>query len=277
MNAPQKPTSAFRRSVKRCPLLYGVLSGLRDHAFTLRGFFGYYLGRRRSIALVYSSMRTGSTLFKSLIGEADDVSLMDEFNFLPYLGRNKYLFYGLVSSLARERVILLKKPYNNNPDHLKKYGCSPLSEAKKIILYRDPYDTLCSLRNLQIRRNRRRFDDTELVEYWCDCYENLLENTRDEDVLVVRYEDITEHPVELTAEIFPFIGSSRKEGVESYGAYEWVGGRDDISDQIKSLKVAKAKVNSREENPGLFDMVKQSSRVKRILQHLDAARFQVPG
>lgn|GEM_PF-1074642 len=277
MNAQRKPDSGFRRVIKRIPFLYSLLSALKNVVFTVKGFFGYHYGQRRRIALVYSSMRTGSTLFKSLIGEADDVSLIDEFNFLPYLGRNRYLFYGLVSSLAREPVVLLKKPYNNNPEHLKKYGCSPLAEAKKIILYRDPYDTLCSLRNLQIRRDRRRFDDVELVEYWCDCYEYLLRNTLDEEVLVVRYEDITEHPVELTAEIFPFIGSSRKEGVESYGAYEWVGGRDDISDQIKSLKVAKAKVNSREENPDLFDMVNQSTRVERILQHLDSARFQASG
>lgn len=252
------------------PLLIRYLSQVKNAYYSIVGVFRYYFLPRRQIVFVLSSMRAGSTLFKSLIGEAEDVSLLDEFNFLTYEPKDKYLFYGLVCSLADEKIILLKKPYNNNRDKLGNYGRAIYPDTKKIVLYRDPYATLCSLKALQQKRYNRSFTENEGLAYWCDTYEGILRNTRDDDVQFVSYEELTTKPVAITAAIFSFIGSSHKEGVSNYSPYGWVAGRDDISDNLKTLTVRKHTMYSPDDDPELYQLLENTPRVATILAELRA-------
>ncbi len=244
-------------------------------AYTALGFFQYHLGRRKRIVVVLSSMRSGSTLLKSLLGQAPDISLLDEFHFIPYARRNKYFFYHLVSRLSDKPIVVLKKPYNNVPEHLELYGKTPLEDALTIVLYRGPYETLLSLKALQARKGYGVFDDERCVKYWCDTYRAILENVAiGPRTLFVRYEDLTTHPRERTEQIFRFLGSSQEAGIGGYGAYDWRSGLDDDSDKIRSGSVQRAEPADPAKDPGLYAEIQQSAEVARLLDRLSRAAAQ---
>lgn len=176
--------------------------------YTALGFLKYHRAPRARVVLVLSSMRSGSTLLKSLMGQGGDVSLLDEFHFIPYANHNKYFFYFLVSRLSDKPIIVLKKPFNNVAAHLPLYGKTPLSRVLNIVLYRHPYETLISLKALQRSKHYGEFSDEQCVDYWADTYEAIFSNVdTNRDILFVRYEYLTEQTEYVTGRIFEFIGS----------------------------------------------------------------------
>jgi len=60
---------------------------------TVMGTVFFYIFPRKTIVLIVSSMRAGSTLLKALLAEAPDVSNLPEFNFNAYAKYNKFRFY----------------------------------------------------------------------------------------------------------------------------------------------------------------------------------------
>ncbi len=237
--------------------------------YTTLGFTAYHALPRKKIVVVLSSMRSGSTLLKTLLGQADDISLMDEFHFVPYARSNRYFFYYLVFRQSNKPIIVLKKPYNNVAEQLPDYGVVPAEDALFLILFRGPYETLLSLKTLQKRKGYRVFSDQECVDYWCDTYEAIFDNVAlSERSLMVSYEDLTGNPECETKEMFSFIGSRSQAGVEGYGEYEWKHGRDDDSDKIKSRKVHRAVPAGPEVDPTLYQAIQDSKRVSAIYGRL---------
>ncbi|HEX7972165.1 MAG TPA: sulfotransferase domain-containing protein, partial [Thiobacillus sp.] len=220
-----------------------VLAPAKLAIYTVLGFLKYHLKPRIRVVLVLSSMRSGSTLLKSLMAQGEDVSLLDEFHFIPYANHNQYFFYYLVSRLSDKPIIVLKKPFNNVAAHLPLYGKTPLSGVRNIVLYRHPYETLLSLKALQRRKQYGAFSDEQCVAYWGDTYEAVFNNVdTNRDTLFVRYEHLTGQTEYVTRQIFEFIGSAHAEGARGYGDYVWKAGLDDDSDKIRSRTVHEAEV-----------------------------------
>lgn len=237
--------------------------------YTLLGWMTFGSAKKRTCVLVLSSMRTGSTLLKSMLGQAADVSLLDEFNFITYARHNRYFFHWLVSRLSGRRIVVLKKPFNNVPQDKSLYGLMPLQGVLRIVLFRNPYETLLSLKAMQCKYGYRVFGDQECVDYWCDTYEAIFANTdTSRDTLGVCYEELTRQPAEVTRRIFRFIGSTHKSGVERYGAHDWKKGRDDDSDKIRSGAVHEALTADPQADPGLHAAIQASVRISLLQKRL---------
>lgn len=247
-----------------------LLACSRLAIYTALGFFNYHFLPKARVILVLSSMRSGSTLLKSLMGQGEDVSQLDEFHYIPYANHNKYFFYYLVSHLSDKPIIVLKKPFNNVAVHLPLYGKTPLSNTLKIVLYRHPYETLISLKALQRRKHYGEFSDEQCVSYWADTYAAIFDNVdTDRDTLFVRYESLTEHTEYVTERIFKFIGSTHAGGAKGYGDFAWKSGQDDDSEKIRSRTIHKAAAADPNEDPGLYAALKNEPRISELLERLD--------
>lgn len=250
--------------------LNAVASRVKWLAYTVLGWLARGRARRRTHVLVLSSMRSGSTLLKSMLGQAPDVSLLDEFNFITYANHNRYFFGWLVSRLSDRRIVVLKKPFNNVAGDKPLYGRVPLPGVLRIVLWRGPYETLLSLKAMQRKYGYRVFGDAECVDYWCDTYEAIFANTDTaRDTLAVRYEDLTRRPAEVTRAIFAFIGSAHDAGVERYEAHDWKKGRDDDSDKIRSGAVQEARAADPAADPGLHAAIAADPRVAGLIARLE--------
>jgi hypothetical protein len=240
-------------------------------AYTLLGWLTFGRSQGRTCVLVLSSMRSGSTLLKSMLGQAADVSLLDEFNFITYAKHNRYFFHWLVTRLSDRRIVVLKKPFNNVPQHKALYGLVPLDNPLRIVLFRNPYDTLLSLKAMQRKYGYRTFSDEACVDYWCDTYEAIFANTDTaRDTLAVRYEDLTRAPAVVTQRIFRFIGSRHDAGVVRYAAHDWKKGRDDDSEKIRSGAVHEARTADPAKDPALHAAILASPRVAALMRRLES-------
>ncbi len=91
-----------------------------------------------------------------------------------------------------------------------------------------------------LKRREISLNLEDFIDYWCTTYENLLSLKDDKRFTFVAYDQVTADPIAATANIFSFIGSERKEGVESYSkpnTGEWAWGKGDGSDLIKGESV----------------------------------------
>lgn len=195
------------------------------------------------IVCVASTMRSGSTLLKALLAEADDVSNLPEKDFQKFHRQPDAAT--VIQALDDHPIVVLKRPgwYNE----IGRYPRLPNVEGlKTIVLIRDVYDTVESLRKMTFRKLAPwvgRFVDGWLAKrYWLGMTQELLnlyqQNGR--DTHLVRYEDLTSNPIEETKKLFGFVGSSQTEGVDTYSKpddFRWRWGSDDNSENIKSLKV----------------------------------------
>lgn len=218
-------------------------------------------------------MRSGSTLLKALLAEADDVSNLPESNFQKFSGKSNAR--PLIELLADESIILMKRPawytecrsYPRLPD---------VSHLKIILLTRDVYDTVQSCRKMTFWKAQglaSSFADHWLVNrYWCSITKSLLRCFEDEslDTTLIRYEDLTEQPIEETRRLFQFIGSQQAEGVDTYSPpenFKWRWGRDDGSSNIRSLKVQPSN-NKPKDNQRLWEIIENSSEVMELRKEL---------
>lgn len=194
------------------------------------------------MVFILSTMRSGSTLLKSLLAVPEETSHLPEVHFHKY----KWLQQFRLKALSEKSIIVLKKPswvgeknYPTLPDFL---------DSKKIILIRHPYETIVSIRKMKKDidpQNKLDWDDTTLLAYWNETYENLLKSATSTD-LIIRYEELVENPIDVTSELFEFIGLSNQEGVDSYKPptkYSWSWHNDDGGEKIKSLKVSPSPLN----------------------------------
>ena len=210
---------------------------LKEKIVHLLDLFVYHVLPPKTIVLIMCGMRSGSTLLKALLAEAEDVSHLPEVNYKKY-SSNTYSFYRQAYFLSKKRIIVLKYPVMSIKP------LSPTSDRIKIIvLARDVYDVVMSLVKMyQDRKLKEQEGKREWVEYWCDTYEGIMNSaaTIHQNICFARYEDLLRNPKDVTKKLFAFIDSEKKEGVDSYKKpedFEWEWGTDDGGERIKKLRV----------------------------------------
>ena len=223
---------------------------------------------QKTVAVVLSPMRSGSTLLKALLAVPADVSNLPETNFQRFAtGADPRL-----ARMAPEPILVLKRPcWFTEIGSYPKIPSGP--NVRRIILARDCYEVVSSVKRMALRGFHPfigwMFDDYLINHYWAGVYDRLTQMTGP-DTHLVRYEDLVENPIEHTAALFQFIGSTHTEGIDGYnppGDYSWKWGQDDGSDRIKSLKVCsrkKPRVDHR-----LLRRIARSSRVAEIQARLN--------
>lgn len=188
---------------------------------------------------IASTMRSGSTLLKALLAVADDVSDLPEVNFQALADAD-----GMerMRALSDRPILVMKRPawFHEVASYPR---LPPFPNRKTLLLVRDVYDTTTSLRKMVFRKaapltgsiGNRFF----VHHYWAGVMRRLLELAEAPDCLVIRYEDLVADPINETARLFRFIGSSRTQGTDTYNppGYAWRWGRDDGGQIIRSLKV----------------------------------------
>ena len=215
--------------------------------FTSRYF--YYTHPRKTIVILLCCVRSGSTLLKALLAEAEDVSHLPEIDFRDHMS-DKYGFYRSVYALDEKRILVLKRPHwfkNANDDR----DIPALPTVKTIVLLRDVSGVVGSIKDMLTQVDQKRFkeyidyDENQMVDYWCDTYENIYKtlDDMDQNYRIVKYEELVANPKAVTADLFSYIGSQQKEGVDVYKVpekYTWDWGKDDGGQKIKNLKVQKS-------------------------------------
>ncbi len=197
----------------------------------------------KTIGVLLSTMRSGSTLLKALLAQAPDISDLPETDFQLFADPAKR---AELEGLSDERILLLKRPgWFNDIGRYPRLPAHP--DVRAIALIRDTYAFGLSARKMAFRHvpflQRSGWGNRFLVErYWRGVNQCLLDLSRQNEVptLLVRYEDVLTDPIGQTAAMFKFLGSSQTEGVETYGrpeSYSWQWGKDDGGAVIKSLKV----------------------------------------
>lgn len=213
-------------------------------------------------------MRSGSTLLKSLLATAPDISHLPETDFQDYSGLRRLM----LKTLSDKRIILVKKPAPY--DDANYPILNSFEKVRKIILIRDVYDTVLSLQSMNQAIDTDKYSHMDLhylaETYWCNTYEQILRNTpSDSHRLLIRYEDLVTMPEESTKKLFNFVGSSQRKGVSSYASptdYQWSWGNDDGGELIKSLKVtASAKPRT---HVKLNDIINNSTRIQQLRTRL---------
>lgn len=230
------------------------------------------MNRSPSIVVIASTMRSGSTLLKALLAEAEDVLNLPETNFQNPKTVNHVLSRHGESDAP---IKLLKKPawYQES----KRYPKLPHGHAvKTIALVRDVYDTVFSLRKMTFRSLAVPFSPLVtrwLAEvYWVNVTSHLLTLSKKnpDSVKLIRYEDLVQDPVTMTADLFRFIGSARTAGTSEYSrpdSYSWRWGSDDGSPNIKTLRVQPALKKTRDE-PRLLRVINNSKRIVETRESL---------
>jgi hypothetical protein len=226
----------------------------------------------KRVVVLLSTMRAGSTLLKALLAEADDVSNLPEVNFQRF--RSRHRAWQQIAALHQSRIIVLKRPawYHE----VLSYPRLPaVVSVKAIILVRDAYETIVSLRRMtfgQLAVLMAPLVNSYMVQYWARVSERLgaLYHALGDNARIVRYEDLVMAPRETTRALFAFIGSSRAAGVERYREpenFQWQWGRDDGGPKIRSLRVQPPQPH-RYEDRALLETILRSKRVQRVRAHL---------
>jgi Sulfotransferase domain. len=223
----------------------------------------------KTIVFVVCTMRSGSTLLKSLLANAPDTSHLPEVDFQKYNNGNAWR----INMLSPAKIIILKKPA---PFHAIDYPQIPtIKNSKKIILVRDIYDTVTSLQKMNKAISSELEEEWTLEklvhDYWVKTYQDLLDQLplSKEDYKMIKYEDLVRNPVQHTQEFFQFIGSVQKEGVANYlppKTFNWEWGKDDGGKKIQSLSVQYTP--SKKENQALIKIIQESTVVQQLRKHL---------
>ncbi len=227
----------------------------------------------RTVAVLLSTMRSGSTLLKALLAQAPDVSDLPETDFQKYQGPAAAAQIG---ALSEEPILLLKRPgwftdigrYPKMPD---------VPQVKRIVLVRDAYANLLSVRKMMFRHvpwlQRSGWGNRFLVDrYWTGVNRRLLRMVQADaaHTRLVRYEDVLVDPVGETARLFAFLGSAQTEGINTYRkprGYDWRWGRDDGGAVIKSLQV-QAPRDITYDDRKLLAAIRDSAAARNLRQEL---------
>jgi len=230
----------------------------------LKGFFLRLFFPHKTLILIHSSMRSGSTLLKALLGTAPDVSHIGEYKYKKEFFY-KYHLYLCSYFLSKKRIIVLKDPMGYRAAKIK-YKIPKTSFIKNIVIVRDVYETATSLVHMNKEVNIAKTKE-EVVNYWCGAYENILRclELSKKNTYTIRYEDLLRNPEDITKKLFNFIGSCQTTGVSSYRSYGgWEWNKDDGGEKIKSLKVKKP--NNFIRNDSELINIIQSSRQANFLR-----------
>lgn len=225
----------------------------------------------QTVVALASTMRAGSTLLKALLAEAEDVSNLPETNF-----QNAREVRATLSTADVQRIVVLKRPawYHE----VQRYPRLPeVPHLKCICLVRDVYDTVVSLRKMSLGRLSdvaAPFVNHALAHHYWSAVNNRLASLatveKGEQAMLVRYEDLVANPLDVTRELFKFVGSERQSGVDRYSppeSFEWKWGSDDGGEQIKTLSVQQPRARPRDDQ-GLLATIGRSARVQKVREAL---------
>lgn len=242
---------------------------MRKNYFSRKIFLLREASKRKTLVYLISTMRSGSTLLKSLLASAPDVSHLPEVDFQKYNARNAWK----LKALSPKRIIVLKKPAAFNDPNYPQFPTH--KSTKKVILIRDAYETVLSLKKMIQEAYPdldNQWDYNRLLhEYWHPVSETLFhyaENTA-ENTLLIRYEDLLKAPIDTTAQLFRFLGSEQSSGVDTYqppSTYTWAWGNDDGGRKIKSNQVQYSP--RKRDNPVLLNLIESSPTVSQLRQKL---------
>lgn len=225
----------------------------------------YYCLPRKTIVLIMSSARSGSTLLKALLGEAPDISHLPEVDYTRYgkYGVSPYYVYRRAYFLSEKRIVVLKYP-----------GVTikllpPLDRFKIIVLTRDAYGVVQSLRERRKDTEQKHLTKADWVRHWCRIYQMILDSVRsmNADFCLVRYEDILKDPRAATKKLFAFLGSRQTEGVERYQqpkGFRWEWGKDDASEKLKGLKIVQEHSREKAQDGELLDIIENSPDARAL-------------
>ena len=215
----------------------------------------------KQVVYIISSMRSGSTLLKTLLSTRPDVSNLPEVNFHQAVN---------LAKLSNKRIVVLKSPafyaQNNYPIFPSQFN------QRIIVLVRNPYDTILSLHKMNLKNNLKlafAMKERELLNYWIMVYSNILNKIKleDKNIMLVRYEDIIKYSKQITSDIFSFVGSVNVEGTDHYKNpedYNWKWGSDDGGDIIKTLKIQD--LERKQINEKLKKIISSDSRAQFLLK-----------
>lgn len=186
----------------------------------------------RQLVYILSHMRAGSTLLKALLGNAEDVSHISEFDHWEVDVKE-------VNKTCSEKIIVIKKPLGYRVKDRESYF---VGEGKIIRLTRNKQDVVRSMQKLPGLSDI----NPNLISYAYDEVEEILDNlVKDRgDVIHVTYENILNDPIGITKQLFKFIGSKETKGYSTYESIGWKWGTDDASEKIKSLRVLNGNCNN---------------------------------
>ncbi len=197
--------------------------------------------RQKDFVFILSAMRSGSTLLKSLLATAPEISHLPEIHYHKY----KILPEIRLAALAKEPIIVLKKPSWLGENDYPRFPA--VSRRKSIVLVRHPYTTLLSIKNMQASVSGDHLESwsTEVIlDYWIMTYKNLA--SLKDDHILLRYHDLVHDPIAHTARIFRYLSLDEHAGVDTYQPpknYQWAWYNDDGGDKIKSLTVRPSPVD----------------------------------
>ena len=198
----------------------------------------------RSYAALLSTMRSGSTLVKALLGSAPDIAHLPETNFRAVL--RSPARQAALERAHPKGILLLKRPAWFNEAWT--YPRVPRERPVRcVVLLRDAFPTVRSVARMLGGKRGEQWSGLAGLRlltrlYWAPVTRRLLAfaEAGEHAVAVVRYEDILERPEEETLRLFHFLGSAQAEGVRRYGEPEnarWKWGRDDGSPRIRTREV----------------------------------------
>lgn len=220
--------------------------------------------RTKEIALIISMPRSGSTLLKALLGKPQKTSHFPEIDF------QKYEDIEEIKKISEKEVIVLKKPAWVK--EINSYPKIRFEGAKKIILFREPLETISSMKKMALGKTFYFIglpaNKWILKKYWHKVYRNILERFKeDDDAIFVKYERLVENPKKVTKKIFNFLGMN-EEGIESYGPPKegWKWGQDDGSKNIKNLKVNK---NKEHKDKILKNIIENDAEVQKLIEEYE--------
>lgn len=227
----------------------------------------------KTIAVLLSTMRSGSTLLKALLAQAPDISDLPETDFQKFRGPDARR---QIEALSPESIILMKRPGWFN--EIGRYPRLPQVDGlKRIVLVRDAYANGLSVRKMVFRHvpwlQRSGIGNRFIIErYWAGTNRRLWDLARadPEHTALVRYEDVLRDPLGETARLFGFLGSTQTEGIDTYGkpqGYDWTWGKDDGGAVIKSLKVQAPRELTYDDRK-LFAAITSSAAVRSLRQDL---------
>lgn len=224
----------------------------------------------KTIVLVMSSMRSGSTLLKALLAQAEDISHLPEIDYTQY-GSNSYYLYQKAYFLSKKRIIVLKYP------GVAVKLAPGLDRIKVIVLVRDTYGVVQSLEKRNKDTELKTRTKTDWVNYWCRIYQMILDavGAINTNLCFVRYEDLLKDPKAATKKIFAFVGSQQTEGVERYQEpqnYRWEWGKDDGSEKIKALQIVPEHPGGKEMDHELQGIIENSHDARSLREKLGYLR-----
>ena len=212
-------------------------------------------------------------MLKALLAKAPDVSNLSEVNFQRFAG--KPADQEKLRGLDAHGILVLKRPawYHE----VASYPLLPDVPGRKIILLvRDVYDTVQSLRKMTFGRAAGvvapLVDGWLARNYWAGVNQRLvnLQRTLGDESKLVRYEDLVARPIEVTQELFKFIGSQLSEGVDTYEEPDnrrWRWGSDDSSPAIRSLQVQPPRIVN-PSNARLMRIIGASKKIAELRERL---------